>query len=93
MYAPLLYSLFKIAVYKGIHYFLHFDLNIDCSNSPEPPHSQPHEAVLTRTHILRFKQKIRKKGKKQQLKIVIFTAIKIRSILHMRVIVMCNWHL
>ena len=36
-----------------------------------------------------FRAKIRTKLKNNQLKIVIFTAIKIRSILHRHVIIMC----
>ena len=35
-YTPLLFS--KTGVYKGIHYFLIFALNIDCGYTLEPPH-------------------------------------------------------
>ena len=35
IYTPLLYS--KIGVYRGIHNFLIFSLNIDCGYSLEPP--------------------------------------------------------
>ena len=34
-YTPLLYS--ETWVYRGIHYFLIFALNIDCGYSLEPP--------------------------------------------------------
>ena len=46
-----------------------------------------YEAVLTCTHNICFEQKY-EKGKKNQLKIVIFTAMKNRCILHGRAFVM-----
>ena len=45
------------------------------------------EAVLTCTHNIYFKQKY-ENSKKNQLKIVIFTAVKNRCILHGRIFVM-----
>ena len=47
------------------------------------------EAALTCTHNICFEQNY-ENSKKNQLKIVIFTAVKNRCILHGRVFVMCN---
>ena len=78
--ASLLYS--KVGVYRGIHYFLIFALK-------HRLWILARTAVITCTHNLFFEQ-IEKIIKKNQLEIVIFTAIKIRSILYIRVIVMCD---
>ena len=82
---PLLYN--KTGVYMGLHYFLIFALK----------HIlwvlvRINEAVLTCTHNICFEQKYEKsknmkKVKKNQLKIVIYTAMKNRCILHGRVFV------
>ena len=47
---------FTTGVYRGLHYFLIFALNIDCGYSLEPPHRLS-EAVLTCTHYPCFEQK------------------------------------
>ena len=76
-YTPLLYI--KTGVYRGVHYFLIFALK--------------HilwvlvEAVLTCTHKVYVLSKKMKIVNKFQLKIVIFTAVKNRCILHGRVFV------
>ena len=72
-YTPLLYS--KSGVYRGIHYFLIFALK----------HTS--EAVLTCTHNICFEQKY-ENSKTNQLKTVIFTAVKNPCMLHGRVFVM-----
>ena len=71
-YTPLLYS--KTGVYRGLQYFFIFALKHILW-------------VLTCTHNICFEQKY-EKVKKIQLKIVIFTAVKIRCLLHGRVFVM-----
>ena len=49
---------------------------------------RPSEAVLTCTHNLCFEQKYEYSTKKNQPKIIIFTAVKYRFMLHGRVFVM-----
>ena len=66
--------------FTGVYIFSYFALNIDCGYSCE--------AVLTCTLNLCFEQKILRKNKKNKLKIVIFSAVKNRCILHGRVFVM-----
>ena len=73
----------KTGVYRGIHYFLIFALNIDFWYSL---------AGLTCTHNLCF-SKNKKNVKIFRLKIVIFNSFKNRCILHRRVIVMCFIHM
>ena len=64
----------KLGVYRGIHYFLIF----------APKYRL---WVLTCTHNLCFEQKY-ENSKKNQLKIVIFTAVKEHCMLHGHVFVM-----
>ena len=86
MYTPLLFS--KTGVYRGIHYFLIFALKYILWVLVRAV-LRLNEAVLTCTHNICFQQKYEKsKKKKNQLKIVIFTAVKNRCILHGRVFVM-----
>ena len=73
-YTPLLYS--KTGVYRGIHFFLIFALK-----------HRLWVLVLMCTRNQCFEQKY-ENSKKNQMKFVIFTAVKNRCILHGRVFVM-----
>ena len=73
LYTPLLYS--KTGVYRGLHYFLMFALKHILW-------------VLVRTAAIYVFSKNMKIVKTFQLKIIIFTAVKNRCILHGRVLVM-----
>ena len=81
-YTPLLYS--KTGVYRGIQYFFYFCFKTYIVGTRL---NRLNEAVLTFTHNIYFERKY-EFSKKNQLKIVIFTAVKIRCILHGRVFVM-----
>ena len=73
--------------FTGVYIIFLFLLqNIDCGYTLEPPHLT--EAVLKCTHNPCFEQKKKKIVNKFQLKIIIFTAMKNRCILHGRVFVM-----
>ena len=80
-YTPLLYS--KTGVYRGIHYFLIFALKHILWVLVRTAS----DAVLTCTRNICFEQND-ENSKKNQLKNVIFTAVKNRCILHGRVFVM-----
>ena len=80
-YTPLLYS--KNRVYRGIHAFLIFALKHILWVLVR---GGSNEAVLTCTHNIYFGQKY-ESSQKFQLKMVIFTAVKNRCILHGRVFV------
>ena len=83
LYMYLLYS--KTGVYMGTHYFLIFALKQILWILVRT--ASINETVLTCTNNICFEQKY-ENSKKNRLKIVIFTAVKNRCILHGRVLVM-----